>query len=79
MGENKCLDQETVLLHGGEDEAAGEMLHSACSCRVSRGNRTYSIVTRSRLPLSRRVPSSLVSPVAVVTGTFLFARKFART
>ena len=27
MGENKCLDQGTVLLHRREDEAGGNILH----------------------------------------------------
>ena len=43
-----------------------------CSWRESRGNRTYSMLTRSRHPLCRRVHSSLISPV--VAGTFPFAR-----
>ena len=30
MGENKCLDQGTVLLHGGEDEA-GENIIPFCA------------------------------------------------
>ena len=25
MGENKCLDQGTVLINGGEDEAGGKI------------------------------------------------------
>ena len=29
VGENKCLDQETVLLHGGDDEAGGNFPFSA--------------------------------------------------
>ena len=28
FGENKCLDQGTVLLHGGEDEAGKIFFHS---------------------------------------------------
>ena len=73
VGENKCLDQGTVLLHGGEDEAGCPV----CALNGLRSNRTCSMVTRSRHPLSRVVPSSLVS--SIVTGTFPFYRKFART
>ena len=75
MEEKKCLDQGTVLLHGGEDKAE-EKYSILGSCKDSSGNRTFSMVTRSRHPLSRRVPS-LVSPV--VAGTFPFARKFVIT
>ena len=74
MEENKCLDQGTFLLHGGENEA-GENI-PFCSCRVSRTNRTYSMVTRSRHPPSIRIPSSLVSPVDA--GTFPFDNKIAK-
>ena len=76
MGENKCLVHGTVLLHGGEDEAAGKIF-LLCSCRVSRNNRTYSMITRSRHPLSRRFSFSQVS--LVVMGTFPFAKKITRT
>ena len=48
-----------------------------CSCRVYRSYITYSMVTRSRHPLSTRFLSSLVSPV--VARTLPFARKIART
>ena len=77
VGENKCLDQGAVLLHGGEDEAGENIILFCAPCKVSRSNRTYSMVPRTGHLLSRRFPSSLVSPV--VTGTFPFARKFAST
>ena len=54
-----------------------EKLFNSVFRRVSRSYRTYSMVTGSRHPLSRRFPSSLVFPV--VTGTFPFARKIERT
>ena len=76
-GENKCFDQGTVLLQGGEGGAREIIAFYAPA--GSPGDRTYSMVTR-RHPLSTRFPyfpSSLVSPV--VARTFPFARKIART
>ena len=71
-GENKCFYQGTALLHEGEDGAAREITpFCALVARVSRSYRTYSLVTRSRHPPSRRFLSSLVS--FVIPRTFPFA------
>ena len=65
MVENKCLDQGTVKLHGGEDEAGENILFWAPGA------------TEPTPTVTRRCPSSLVSPV--VAGTFPFDRKITRT
>ena len=59
VGENKCLDQGTVLLHGREDEAG----YPVCAPKGTLG--ATEPATMSRHPLSKVVSSSLVSPIPV--------------
>ena len=67
--ENKCLNQGTVLHHGGEDEA-GENIPFCATVEAPGATEHTPMVARSRHPLSRRFPSCLVSPV--IAGKFPF-------
>ena len=75
-GENTCLDQGTVLLHGDEDKAVENIIPLCAPVESPEATEPTKWLPEVSNPLSRRFPFSLVSPV--VAGNFPFARKFVR-